>query len=259
MTVREALAYGSARTSALEARLLLQHLLRVDRTFLLREPGHEINDLAYDALLARRPAEPLAYIIGKKEFYGLDFRVTPDTLIPRPETETLVEAVLARPAGRTLDVGTGSGAIAVCLQPTRPVVAIDLSPAAAEIARENGAHRVVVGDLVAPFADGAFDLIVTNPPYVETDAPLSDDVRKEPALALFAGADGMDVYRRLAAETPRVLSERGELWLEAGDGQADRIAALFLERGWTAIARIKDGLGHERALGFQKSGISRAS
>src|SRR5579863_2878086 len=201
-----------------DARLLLLHVLGKNQSWLLAYWHDEIGDgyqAAYTGLLERRyRGEPIQYIVGESEFYGLPFTVTPDVLIPRPETEHLVERVLELAQGlerpRIVDVGTGSGAIAVALAHYRreaELTAIDLSGAALAVARENakrngvaGRIRFLEGDLLAPVSGEQFDMVVSNPPYVPNSdrALMAVEVREyEPALALFAGEDGLDVYRRL--------------------------------------------------------------
>lgn len=262
MTLAEALHAATLRLrDRAEARILVGHALGLERAAMIARPEAEVDSARFEPLLRRREAgEPLAYILGSREFYGRAFLVNRDVLIPRAETETLVEAALSASGVRVLDVGAGSGCVGVTLaleDPSRRMTAVDLSSGALAVASSNGSALgapigFVQGDLTGPFQDGAFDLVVTNPPYVETDARLSDDVRREPALALFAGQDGMDVYRRLAREAGRVLSPDGLLLTEVGDGQAPRVAAIFQAEGWTETARHRDGLGHERVLAFRR-------
>jgi release factor glutamine methyltransferase len=211
------------------------------------------------ALVARRlRGEPIQYILGETEFYGLPFTVTPDVLIPRPETEHLVEKALelasqfgASP--RIADIGAGSGAIAVTLAhelPLAKLTAIDLSPAALDVvrmnARRNGVFeriRFLEGDLLAPVAEEKFEIIASNPPYVPSvDRPsLAVEVREfEPALALFAGEDGLDLYRRLIPAAFAALTPGGSLLLEIGFGQKEKIAALLSEAGFDKIEFLAD-------------------
>ncbi|MGB7547259.1 MAG: peptide chain release factor N(5)-glutamine methyltransferase [Terracidiphilus sp.] len=212
----------------------------------------------FRALIERRLAgEPIQHITGETEFYGLPFRVTPDVLIPRPETEHLVEKVLALAAGlrapRIVDVGTGSGAIAVALAhklPHAQITATDLSAAALDLARENAERngvaariRFLRGDLLAPVAGEAFDIIVSNPPYVSTAdrASLSVEVRDyEPALALFAGPDGLDIYRRLIPHAFAALTSGGFLALEIGFGQSPAIRTILADSGFEPIEFVAD-------------------
>ena len=212
---------------------------------------------AYAPLIARRSRrEPVAYILGRREFYGRDFEVTPDVLIPRPETELLVDAVLARvPAetfARVVDVGTGSGAIAVTLAAERPgwhVEAVDLSGAALRVAQRNAAaHGVktrltfLEGDLLAPTM-GRFDVIAANPPYVaERDKPgLVPDVGQyEPAVALFGGPDGLALPHRLIAQAADRLVPGGWLVMEFGYGQQDDMEAAARAAGLVVETVICD-------------------
>lgn len=250
-----------------DAETLLLHITGLSRASLLAHSTDELppaQAAAFDALIARRSAgEPIQQITGSAEFYGLPFHVTPDVLIPRPETEHLVERALALagplPAPRILDIGTGSGAIAVALAHTLPhaaVTTIDISPAALAVARENAACcalasriRFLEGDLLTPVAPEQFDLIASNPPYVpETDRPtLSVEVRDfEPALALFAGPDGLAVYRRLIPQAFAALAPGGWLLLEIGYGQRDAIHGLLAASGFASIAFTADLQGIPR-------------
>lgn len=226
--------------------------------------------------LVRKAAEhePIAYLVGHKEFYSLDFLVTPDVLIPRPETELLVEHSLAwcqtHPRDRydLLEVGTGSGCVAIAISKRRPsvhAVASDLSEAALGVAAENIRRhelaeriRTVQADLLKLpkeiIPPGGFDLIVSNPPYVaEKDRDqLPENVRKyEPAIALFAGSDGLDLYRRMASDAPALLKPGGCLLLEIGISQADGVEALLSASGkLKASGRYKDINKIDRALAF---------
>jgi len=216
------------------------------------------DTVRYQELLERRfPGEPMQYILGETEFYGLNFRVTPDVLIPRPETEHLVEKVLDRAAGfespRIVDVGSGSGAIAVTLAHRLPHVkltAIDLSAPALDVARQNAetngvAERVrfLCGDLLAPVAEERFEIVASNPPYVpgrDRDS-LAVEVRDyEPGLALFAGDDGLEAYRRLIPAAFAVLTAGGLLVLECGYEQEEAIGALLADAGFKRIEFFPD-------------------
>ncbi len=203
----------------------------------------------------RLAGEPIQYITGEAEFYGLPFRVTPDVLIPRPETEHLVEKVIVLAARfqqpRIVDVGAGPGAIAIALGhklPHAQITATDLSGAALAIARVNAKRngvdlRFLEGDLLDPVAGERFDIVVSNPPYVpETDrATLSVEVREfEPALALFAGEDGLDVYRRLIPDAFIALVPGGYLALEIGYGQSPAITELLVNAGFAQIEFVPD-------------------
>lgn len=248
---------------------LLAFVLGVERTFLLAHPEGVVAAAqfeAFEALVARRAqGEPLQYLVGRQEFYGLEFRVTPAVLIPRPETEHLVEAVELWATQfhdeRTLeiaDVGTGSGAIAVALATHVAgvrVTATDISEAALAVARENAeAHgceeriRFVHGDLLSGVeTELRFDVITSNPPYIpERDAATMqrEVVGHEPHTALFAGEDGMDVYRRLIPVAKAALREGGLLALEIGFGQWELIAELL--QGWQDVRFIDDYQGIPR-------------
>jgi release factor glutamine methyltransferase len=195
----------------------------------------------------RREREPVAYIVGRKGFRHIELEVDERVLIPRPETEFVVEAALTLPPGtRVVDVGTGSGAIALALKHERPdldVVATDVSADALALARHNALRlglqvEFVHGDLLAGVAA---DAIVSNPPYVEADAALMPDVvRFEPHVALFGGADGLDVIRRLAGVQASFLA------LEHGDRQADAVEAILREAGFGDVTRVRDYAGIER-------------
>jgi release factor glutamine methyltransferase len=249
MTVREALHQGTqllekANVSAprLTAEVLLMHATGHDRSWLYAHSTDELIELWWihygRYLHERMQGKPSQYIVGHQEFYGRDFKVTPSVLIPRPETEGLVEAALAHAnaaattTAMILDNGTGSGAVAVtlALETRARVIAADISPTALAIAQANARAlkapvEFALCDLGSAFAAASFDLIVSNPPYVaERDrATLQREVRDfEPALALFAGDDGLAVYRRLIPEAARLLRPGGWLMLELGDAAAVR-------------------------------------
>jgi release factor glutamine methyltransferase len=244
-----------------EARLLMQHALAVAPEQLrLRHPDRSVGDdevRRYDALVERRRGrEPLAYITGSREFYGLALRVTPAVLIPRPETEFVVEAVLRHvaplPAPRVADVGTGSGciAVAVAVHARRAAVfASDIAPDAIALARENAAAhgvgaRVVfaAGDLLRPLeAFGPFDAVASNPPYVAPGEieQLEPEVRDwEPRRALGVHDDPLHFYRRLAREAPPLLAPGGALIVEVGAGQAATVAELWRETAGLREVRV---------------------
>jgi len=270
MTFRQALTAAASQlatdehlraTAARDAELLFLHTLQIPRVTLLAHPDREITaeqHALYRASLARRlQHEPIQYITGQQEFYGLLLEVTPAVLIPRPETEHLVEAVLARlPKGvplRIADIGTGSGAIAIALAvhlPQAEITALDLSPEALAVAAVNArehnvAHRVhlLQSDLFSALSQSSqsFDAVVSNPPYVpESDrATLHPQVRDhEPATALFAGPDGLDLYRRLIPQAHEALKPNGLLALEFGHGQRKALAALL--ETWREVAFVDD-------------------
>ena len=251
--------------------MLLLHLIGRDRAFLLTHPDTPLTAeqvAQYESWLERRAAhEPIQYILGEQEFFGLTFTVTRDVLIPRPETEHLVEAVLARvPHDQPLciaDIGTGSGAIAVALAQSLPqaqVTALDISVAALAVAKGNAeAHHVydrmrfLQSDLLSAVVGERFDAIVSNPPYVaEGDrASLEPQVRDyEPASALFAGPSGLDVYERLIPEAYEALKPGGWLLMEIGQGQRDALAQLL--SGWSQISFVDDLQGIPRVACAQR-------
>jgi release factor glutamine methyltransferase len=252
-----------------DAEFLLTHVTGYNKAWFLAHLDDEMPldqaDL-YGKLIRRRLAgEPIQYIAGETEFYGLPFRVTPAVLIPRPETEHLVEEVLQRAAHfthpRILDIGTGSGCIAIAFAhhlPNAAITTIDLSPDALEIARQNaaiiqvaGRIRFLQGDLLAPLAGETFDIIVSNPPYVPSPDrdTLSVEVRDhEPALALFAGEDGLDIYRRLVPAALAALAPNGYLLLEIGYGQSGAVTEILASAGFQSIETIPDLQGIPRVL-----------
>lgn len=272
MTLREAIAAAALRLKGedahRDAQLLLLHTLALPRTALFTDPTRSLNaseQTAFDAAIARRAAgEPVQYITGQQEFYGLMLKVSRAVLIPRPETEILVEAVLNRlphdRAVQIIDVGIGSGAIGVALAhhlPLAHVTAVDLSPAALAVARENAvAHglaeriRFVQSDLLDAVArEEPFDAIVSNPPYIpETDREsLHPQVRDyEPAMALFAGVDGLKVYRRLVPKAFAALKLGGLLAMEIGYGQREALASLLAD--WTRVEFLNDLQGIPRVV-----------
>lgn len=276
LTVRESLARAVAHLEAagvdtprLDAELLLAHALGRNRTWLaahLPDPLPAAPGAALEALLARRAArEPLPYLLGEWEWLGLPFRVTPAVLIPRPETETLVEEAARHlpPGARLLDVGAGSGCVAVGLArlvPGSRITALEPSPTAAAVARENatrhGDGRVVIveatlaGHLAA--APEPYDGVVSNPPYIPTGdlEGLAPEVRDhEPRLALDGGPDGLMVLRELAAAGPRLLRPGGLLAVEVGAGQAPAVQALLQTAGhWETPTVSHDLAGIERVV-----------
>jgi release factor glutamine methyltransferase len=252
----------------LEVQYLLQHALHKPRAWLLahQEQVPDESGLAtYAKWLQRRlQGEPVAYIIGKREFFGLKFRVTPATLIPRPETELLVELALQYIAGqspcRVLDLGTGSGAIALAIAHARPdveVTASDASPEALAVARENarlqGAGNVqfVQGDWFDGVAAQRFDLVVSNPPYVAADDPHlhQGDLPFEPLSALVAGTDGLDDIRRIVSRAPDYLQPGGWLLLEHGYDQAVQVRRLLQQAGLGEVFSACDLAVIERVSG----------
>ncbi|MGE4345500.1 MAG: peptide chain release factor N(5)-glutamine methyltransferase [Geoalkalibacter sp.] len=251
----------------LDAELLLADTLGVDRVGLYLRYDQPLTDeelAAYRRRVARRAKnEPVAYILGKAEFWSLSLKVAPAVLIPRPDTEVLVEEALVRGGerARVLDVGTGSGAIVLALASERPdwsFAALDLSQEALQIAQENarrhemdGRISFVHGDL-AHLPEGPFDLIVANPPYIPRGelAGLMADVRDyEPVQALDGGEDGLDAYRALAAQAISRLAPGGCLLVEIGAGQQDDVRHLFETAGLLDVATRTDYAGIERVVG----------
>ncbi|WP_263366763.1 peptide chain release factor N(5)-glutamine methyltransferase [Edaphobacter bradus] len=249
-----------------DAELLLLHALKISRATLLAHPDRQLSteELAQyqQSIQRRKQNEPVQYITGQQQFFGLDLHVTGAVLVPRPETEHLVEAVLLHmPSDRPVtiaDVGTGSGAIALALAAQLPhaqLTALDSSPAALDIARINAKTnhledriRFLESDLLSALpADASFDAIVSNPPYIPNAdrATLDPEVRDfEPATALFAGEDGLDVYRRLIPQAHAALRPSGLLAMEIGHGQRNAIAALLAD--WHGVTFVNDLQGIPR-------------
>lgn len=252
----------------LDAEVLLSHILGRERIYLyvhFDEPLEPTELARYrEAIKQRVQRVPVAYIIGEKEFMGLTFKVTADTLVPRPDTEILVQAAVERlrargEAPRFADIGTGSGAICLSVLhflPKAQADTVDISPAARAIAEENAAALEVAdrvtfhtGDLLAPLA-GNYDAILSNPPYIPDDdiAALAPEVRlKEPHTALAGGKDGLDFYRRLTADAPALLKDGGFLALEVGIHQAAPVAALAVP-SFSRTEILKDYAGIERVV-----------
>jgi release factor glutamine methyltransferase len=256
-----------------DVEMLMLHVLHKNKAWLVTHPDKELTDTQathFLELLERRQAgEPIQYILGEAEFYRLPFMVTPDVLIPRPETEHLIEKVIQlgplfrKP--RLVDVGTGSGAIAIAFAHDwshATVTAIDASEAALGVARRNAERvgfadciRFLQGDLLDPVAGEQFDIVVSNPPYVpEVDRPtLSVEVRDyEPGLALFAGDDGLDIYRRLIPQAFGCLVSGGFIALEIGYGQSLAVAELLRAPGFRNIEFAPDLQGIPRVVSAQR-------
>jgi release factor glutamine methyltransferase len=236
--------------------------MRVERVYFFAHPEQELSELEWlhygRYLHERLGGKPTQYITGHREFYSRDFRVTPDVLIPRPETEHVVEVALevARGARRLLDIGTGSGALAVtlCLEMGAETWATEISPAAARVAAGNAARldapvHFVVCDLMEAIAEGTMDLIVSNPPYVPVAQRegLQREVRDfEPHVALFAGETGFELYERIVAGAPRVLKPGGWLIVELGFTSLDYVQALL--SGWDEWRVVPDLAGIPRVI-----------
>jgi release factor glutamine methyltransferase len=269
MDVRTALQQGQtlleqARLAVprLTAEVLLMHAIGCERSWLYAHSGDELREvwwIHYGRYLHERlQGKPTQYITGRQEFYGREFRVTPDVLIPRPETEHLIEAALGRAAGAAtvLDIGTGSGAIAItlALETKARVVATDISVAALRVASENaralGAKlNFVACDLSGAFTAGAFDLVISNPPYVPAldRSTIQREVRDyEPPVALYGGDDGLDVYRRLVPEARRLLKPGGWLMMELGYAVVDPVRAMLAD--WREVEIASDLAGLPRVV-----------
>jgi release factor glutamine methyltransferase len=256
--LREArIRLAAAGADDADAEVLLAAALDRSRAWLFAHGADALESGAadrFEAMLARREAgEPVAYITGRRGFWRFDLRVTPDTLVPRPETELLVELALERlPEGKPLriaDLGTGSGAIALALAHERPaarVVAVDASAAALEVARGNaralgiGNVEFREGDWLRPLAGDSFDLVASNPPYIALGDPHLDDLRHEPALALTSGADGLDAIRAIVRDAPACLAAGGWLLLEHGLDQGPAVRALLASAGYADVATARD-------------------
>ncbi len=257
-------------TAQRDAELLLLHVAGITRADLLTHPEHELTERQsnhYQAAITRRAHhEPVQHILGKQEFYGRDFIVNRLVLIPRPETEHVVEAALAiRPEPKSiLDIGTGSGILAITLAlelPNATVTATDISIAALAVAQKNAQQtgagervRFVISDLFAALDDECFDCIVSNPPYVAKSEVLEPQVREyEPATALYAGEDGLAIYRRLIPEATEHLAPGGHLLLEIGHGQRDALEQLLAHSGFEDVRFVNDLQGIPRvAIGRAK-------
>jgi release factor glutamine methyltransferase len=285
--LRQMLAEGAQRffhagieTARLDAELLVGHVLGISREQLLAAGDCLLSAAQirqYRELLGRRvKREPIAYITGRHEFWSLEFHVSPDVLIPRPETERLVEIALALarevPSLQVLDIGTGSGAIAVSLAkelPSSAIWATDISFAALEIARSNAAGngvtervRFLHGDLFGPISEipGRFNLMVSNPPYIRTaeiDALEPEVSRWEPRCALDGGADGLDFYRRIAQEARYYLTPNGRIAVEIDADIGKEVAKLFTAAGcYTGVAISQDYAGRDRVVVAKLAGKS---
>jgi len=270
-TIAEAIRNGALRLRTLvdnprlEVRLLLAHALGVTRADLIRDPNRRVDTAALDELITRRISrEPLAHIIGRREFWSMDFQVSPATLIPRPDTETLIEAALAvfadrPPPKRILDLGTGTGCLLLALLhevPTAFGIGIDIVPEAARLARANAA-KLGMADRAAFMAgdwtdalDGRFDLVVSNPPYIpaaDIDGLMPEVALYEPRLALDGGTDGYGAYRRILQALPVRLEPGGVAILELGAGQARHVSSIAHQAGFETSLQL-DLAGIQRAI-----------
>jgi release factor glutamine methyltransferase len=266
-TLKGAVEQVRRRVPRLDARLLMQYLLGISHAQYLADPDRKLSGEEIEAfmtlVLRRERGEPVAYLLGEKDFYSRSFRVTPDVLIPRPDTELIVTLALKRLKAlawpRVLDLGTGSGAIAVtlaCECPEAAVLAIDVSPAALAVARENaerlgGKVGFIESDWFSAIGDERFDVIVANPPYVAARDPhLSQDgLPFEPDLALTDGADGLACIRRIVAGAPAHLVSGGVLLIEHGYDQAEAVRELFATGPYADISTWQDLSGNDRVSG----------
>jgi release factor glutamine methyltransferase len=279
LTLGEALNKGAAllnaagiETPVLDAALLLSDILNLDRTGLVLAGPDPLSNSAWGrferALERRRAGECVAYILGRKEFRSLEFAVTPDVLVPRPDTETLVETALSQidalpfpPPITLLDLCTGSGALAISLKHERPALSVwasDISGKALAIARENAARLLtepitfIESDLFDRIGgELRFDLMVSNPPYVPSAVigALAREVRGEPRIALDGGEDGLGIIRRIIEGAPKRLRPGGTLLMEADPSQMDAIAGILASRGFVGIQRYRDLSQQPRVIG----------
>ena len=271
MTVLEALRTAELRLRAipeprLDAEYMLADALHTSRLMMLIDKSRVLTaaeEEAFERMMARREQrEPLQYILGSQSFMGFSFKTDPRALIPRNDTEALCEEALRhiRPGDRVLDLCTGTGALGIAIKKLCPkaiVTATDISEAALSLAEENARSlqadvRFLQGDLFAPVAGEEYEVIVSNPPYIPEAlrGRLQAEVEKEPALALFAGEDRLDFYRRIAREAPSRLSPQGWLCLEVGDGEAEAVAAL-LKTNFESVRILPDLNGLNRVVSVQ--------
>lgn len=270
MRIGDAWRQAARRIDRLDARLLLQHVCGCTHAELIAHPEREMGEvlsIRFDELVSRRAAgEPLAYLVGSAWFHGLEFAVSPDVLIPRPDTEVLVDLAVERVQGpqrpRIVDLGTGSGIVAVLIArlcPHAEVTAVDVSAAALTVARANAARhgvsvRFLEGDWYAPLGDERFDLIVSNPPYVAYGDPhlQLNGLPFEPQHALtdsVAGGDGLACIRRIVDGAPRHLASGGWLLMEHGYDQAVEVRRLLETAGFSEVESWRDEAGIERVSG----------
>jgi len=269
LNIGTALADGTERlrkgseSPRLDAELLLARALDVPRSYLFAHPEDSLDAAAVDRFFSsvdrRSSGLPIAYITGEKEFWSMTLTVSPDTLVPRPETEVLVDQALQRIPGSenftVLDLGTGCGAIALAIARERPncdITATDISEAALAVARENANRHALpnieflCGDWSAPVAGRTFDLIASNPPYVPAADPDLEHLGYEPQMALASGEDGLDAIRRISVEAKSVIKQDGALLIEHGDSQHEEIARILSAAGWSEISHVNDLAGKRR-------------
>lgn len=259
MTVAEAIA--ASKIDPREARLLLAEVCGFSQASLAASPNQEIpfevENSFLDLIEKRKAGIPVAYLLGRQEFYGLDLSVNPSVLIPRPETELLVDLALERNAVSVLDLGTGSGAVALAIKHERPgwrVVAVDADLSALNTAKRNAAKLNLEVDFrhgrwFAPVAGARFDLVVANPPYVADGDPHLDALRFEPRLALVAGIDGLDAIREIVSQVGSFLRPHGEVLIEHGLGQDASVRASLASAGLDSVRTWPDLAGIARVSG----------
>ena len=254
---------GVSDSPRLDAELLLARALDVPRTYLFAHPEDALDPVAVErfcsSLEQRSDGLPLAYISGEKEFWSMTLIVNQDTLVPRPETELLVDKALQHiPKDRKLailDLGTGCGAIALAIAKERPhciITATDVSDAALAVARENANRHALpnieflCGDWIAPVTGRTFDIIASNPPYVPEADPDLERLKHEPQMALLSGEDGLDAIRRISGEAKSVIRQGGTLLIEHGDSQTVEITGILSADGWSEVSHMNDLAGKLR-------------
>ena len=259
-----------SESARLDAELLLARAIDMPRSYLFAHPEEPLDELAvgrFEEALGRRLAgEPMAYIAGVREFWSLELMVTPATLVPRPETEVLVDLALREIPRQAewdiLDLGTGSGAIAIAIAKERPlsrITATDISAAALDVARQNARQleipniEFLPGDWTGPVRGRTFNVIVSNPPYVRDGDEALAALRCEPRPALSAGEEGLDAIRILARDCGALLAPEGVLLVEHGAEQEESVSALLQEHGWTGVTCHKDYAGLPRVTVARKS------
>lgn len=270
----QALAAAGIPSPEIDARLLLAEALNIPASQVILEMRQSMTaaeQALFEGMLARRlTREPMSHILGRRMFYGRNFRITSAVLDPRPETETLVELALSEPFTKALDLGTGSGCIALTLLAERPeaeCVAVDLSEAALAVARDNAVALGVTERLALlrsdwwQAVDGRFDLIVSNPPYIaEADyADLAPELSFEPQLALTPGGDGLDAYRVIAAQALQFLVPTGRLIVEIGAAQAAAVTEIFAMQGLVDVQTHNDLDGRDRVVSARASAVAMSA